>query len=72
MDWKNKIAVVTGASSGIGAATAKKLADEGLLVILVARRLERLKDLAEEILQKGGKAQFIPADLTQEEDRAGG
>jgi hypothetical protein len=71
MDWKNKIAVVTGASSGIGAATAKKFADEGLLVILVARRLERLKDLAEEILQKGGKAQFIPADLTQEEDRAG-
>jgi short-subunit dehydrogenase len=71
MDWKNKIAVVTGASSGIGAATAKKLADEGLLVVLVARRLERLKALAEEIFQKGGKAQFIPADLTQEEDRAG-
>jgi short-subunit dehydrogenase len=70
MDWKNKIAVVTGASSGIGAATAKKLADEGLLVVLVARRLERLKKLAEEIFQKGGKALVITADLTREQDRA--
>jgi short-subunit dehydrogenase len=69
-NWKDKIAVVTGASSGIGAATAKKLADEGLLVILVARRLERLKKLAEEIFQKGGKAQVITADLTREKDRA--
>jgi hypothetical protein len=69
-NWKDKIAVVTGASSGIGAATAKKLADEGLLVVLVARRLERLKKLAEEIFQKGGKAQVITADLTREKDRA--
>jgi len=70
MDWKNKIAVVTGASSGIGEATARKLAVQGMRVVLVARRLERLKALAEEIFQKGGKAQFITADLTQEEDRA--
>ena len=52
MDWKNKIAVVTGASSGIGAATAKKLAEEGMQVVLVARRLDRLEDLAEEIRQE--------------------
>lgn len=68
--WKDKIAVVTGASSGIGAATAKRLAREGMQVVLVARRLDRLEDLAREIHQDGGQAYAIPADLTQESDRA--
>ncbi len=71
MDWKNKIAVVTGASSGIGAATANKLANKGLQVVLVARRLDRLKQLAGEIVLRGGKALVIAADLAQEDDRAG-
>ncbi|HEX7542430.1 MAG TPA: SDR family NAD(P)-dependent oxidoreductase [Anaerolineales bacterium] len=61
---------MAGASCGIGAATANKLADEGLQVVLVARRLERLKHLAGEILQRGGKAHIIAADLTLEKDRA--
>jgi short-subunit dehydrogenase len=68
-DWKNKIAVITGASSGIGAATSKRLAHEGLQVVLVARRLDRLEDLAAEISQGGGRAYPIVADLTQESDR---
>jgi hypothetical protein len=69
-DWKNKVAVVTGASSGIGAATAKRLAREGMRVVLVARRLDRLETLADEIRQAGGVSSLIPADLTLEADRA--
>jgi short-subunit dehydrogenase len=68
-EWKNKIAVVTGASSGIGAATARRLAREGLQVVLVARRLDRLEELAADIRQGGGQAEIIAADLMQESDR---
>ena len=67
--WINKIAVVTGASSGIGAATARKLASQGLRVILVARRQERLELLADEIRRSGGQADIISADLSQESER---
>ena len=67
--WLNKIAVVTGASSGIGAATARKLAGQGLHVILVARRRERLEQLATEIRLSGSKADIIPADLSNETER---
>jgi short-subunit dehydrogenase len=67
--WLNKIAVITGASSGIGAATARNLASHGLRVILVARRRERLEQLASEIRLTGGQAEIIPADLSQEAER---
>jgi len=67
--WKNKVAVVTGASSGIGAATAKRLAKEGLQVVLIARRQDRLDQLVEEIRHSGGQATTISADLTREADR---
>jgi NADP-dependent 3-hydroxy acid dehydrogenase YdfG len=54
-----RTAVVTGASSGIGAATAARLADEGFDVVVAARRMDRLTELAESI---GGRA--LPLDLT--------
>ena len=61
--WQGKIALVTGASSGIGAAVARRFAQEGLHVILVARRADKLRALVGEIEQRGGKATLIVADL---------
>lgn len=68
--WQGKVAVVTGASSGIGAATALQLAKEGMEIILAARRRERLEALAEEIRLHNGKARVFPVDLTDEGERA--
>ncbi len=67
--WQGKIAIITGASSGIGAATARKLAAQGLRVILVARRQERLEQLAGEIRLSGGQAEILAADLSQDAER---
>jgi short-subunit dehydrogenase len=67
--WRNKIAIITGASSGIGAATARKLASQSLHVILVARRQDRLEQLAGEIREAGGQADILPADLSLESER---
>ncbi|MBA5203433.1 SDR family NAD(P)-dependent oxidoreductase [Pectobacterium aroidearum] len=58
------IALVTGASSGIGQATALRLASEGAHVALVARRAERLQILAQQIRDNGGTALVIEADIT--------
>ena len=69
MNWHGKVAVVTGASSGIGAATARQLAKVGLNVVLVARRTERLLHLQTEIEARGGQADIATADLSSEQER---
>lgn len=59
-----KVAVITGASSGIGAALAKRLAEEGAVVVLAARRIEKLQEVAEQIKAVGGRAVIHPTDVT--------
>jgi len=67
--FEGKVALVTGASSGIGKATALRLASEGAKVAVTARREERIKELVSEITSDSGSAHAIPADLTSKEDR---
>jgi NAD(P)-dependent dehydrogenase (short-subunit alcohol dehydrogenase family) len=62
-----KLALVTGASRGIGAATAVELAETGAHVILVARSGQALEDVEEAIHQAGGSATIAPLDLTDGE-----
>lgn len=59
----NRVGLVTGASAGIGAATARALAAAGMAVMVGARRAERLAALCEEIRAAGGQADWRPADL---------
>jgi NADP-dependent 3-hydroxy acid dehydrogenase YdfG len=61
------VALVTGASSGIGQATAAELASLGAQVVVVARRMDRLDELVARIEDAGGKASAIAADITDEE-----
>ena len=66
---KDKVAVVTGASSGIGRATSLLFAKEGASVVAVARRKERLYELAEQAeKQGGGPIVAFPGDITNKED----
>jgi NADP-dependent 3-hydroxy acid dehydrogenase YdfG len=62
-----KVAVVTGASSGIGEATVRSLAGEGAAVVAGARRKERLDGLVEEVTRDGGKAIAVECDVTDEQ-----
>ena len=61
---EGKVVVITGASSGLGEATARYLAQRGATVVLGARRVERLGALVDEITRKGGKAFAVATDVT--------
>ncbi|WP_312362403.1 SDR family oxidoreductase [Sphingobacterium sp.] len=65
---KDKVVIITGASSGIGEATAKLLAQKGAKVVLGARRTEKLKTIADEIQADGGQAVYRKLDVTKAED----
>ena len=64
---KDKVVIVTGASSGLGEATARRLADNGAKLMLTARREDRLKELVSKIEQSGGTAQYQITDVTKRE-----
>ncbi len=64
MDVRGGVAIVTGASSGIGEATARELARAGATVVLAARRADLLQQLAAEIEREGGRALAVPTDMT--------
>lgn len=63
-----KVVAITGASSGIGEATARLLAGRGATVVLGARRLERLEALAAQITNEGGEVAVVRTDVTRRED----
>ena len=65
IDLKNKVVLITGASSGFGEDAARLFAMEGCRVVLAARRLERLQALAAEIQDAGGEALAVPVDVSQ-------
>ena len=68
LNVENKVIVITGASSGIGEATAKLLAQNGAKVVLGARRTEKLEVIVKAIHDQGGTAEFKAVDVTDRED----
>ena len=71
MTVKGKLALITGASSGIGSATARILAERGASVVLVARDVERLTSVAASIQAAGGHAETLAADLANASEVSG-
>ncbi|CAH0549521.1 unnamed protein product [Brassicogethes aeneus] len=65
--WVGKVAIVTGASAGIGAGIAKKLVEEGLTVVGLARRAERIEELAKSLVSAKGKLLALKCDMTVED-----
>ncbi len=64
--FRDKVAIVTGASAGIGRSLALQLSDQGAKVVLAARRADRLEQVATECRQRGGEALVLPADVSDE------
>ncbi|XP_072382677.1 farnesol dehydrogenase-like [Diabrotica undecimpunctata] len=66
--WVGKVAVVTGASSGIGAGIAKALVEKGVLVVGIARRIEKIEDLSRTLTDQPGKLFALRCDVAKEDD----
>ena len=64
--FDNKVVVITGATSGIGEATAKQFAEEGGSVVLLGRNLNKDQKIVSDIVSKGGKAVFMKCDVSDE------
>ena len=64
---EGKVVVITGASSGLGEATARLLSAQGASVVLGARRVERIRALADELTGSGGRALAMRTDVTHRE-----
>jgi len=71
LNIEGKVVIITGASSGIGEATAKELASKGAKVVLAARREDRLKEISASIEKQEGAAVFKMTDVTSQEDMEG-
>ena len=70
MDLRDRVIVITGASSGFGEQIAQRCAQRGAQVVLAARSIEPLEQLAQELRARGGRAMAIAADVTSEADVA--
>ncbi len=68
LSLKDRVVLITGASSGFGEDAARLFAREGCKVVLAARRLDRLQSLAEQIQKEGGEAMAVPVDVSQKND----
>ena len=68
MAIKNKVVIITGASSGIGKSTAQLLAESGAKVVLAARNQEKLEKVVNEIKEKNGEAVYKETDVSKRED----
>lgn len=64
----DKVAVITGGNSGVGAEMAKLFADEGAKVVISARRMDKLEDVANEIRESGGEVLPVRCDIAKAED----
>lgn len=64
---QDKVAIVTGAGTGIGAATARRFAEEGAIVVLCGRRPQPLQEQVEAIRAAGGRAEAVPVDVSDEQ-----